>query len=613
MKKSIALSCLLTFAILPGCGDDGGGGGNPLDAGQTPDADPAPDGSTVGSVDMTGAIQKGPFIIGSNVVVAMLDPATANPTGQNFSTITRNDLGEFDVTLPGTGAAEIQTTGFYFNEILNSPSGAAITMRALAFFPFSGPRKAHVNALTHLGHLRAKKLIGGGTEFEAAIAQAESELLAALPLATTLAVQAGTELDILGGDSDANAYLFALSCVLGQTAFIEGSGGDAELQEQMTTIALDLEDDGALQPALVETLARGARFLDADVCTANMEAFVASKGSTATVPDIRRALDFDRDGTGDRTDTDADGDGRLADADKNVRVAGGRSRGTGLALDEGGTLWTWTSGQPTYNGAGCDIPAACPPLPVTALAELAPVRDLVIAGEMSASFAVLLTDGRVASWGMGDSPTPALVANLDNVMWIGAGSLGGGAGTVYAIRGDDTLWKIGFGIASQVTAVPEALAVSETNNGGSLVLWVLRPDGTVQGHDSGFTKTYAVTGLAGVVDLASGEGDSPGFAVDGAGNLWSWSPLDAVINDSTAATQVSMSGPVASLTRDGRFALLEDGSVWRLDQGAPVMVSDLANVEQLSGSAALLRDGTIVTVQLGADTVLSPEPLHIPR
>ncbi|HWN68503.1 MAG TPA: thrombospondin type 3 repeat-containing protein [Haliangium sp.] len=613
MNKSTALSCLLTFAILPGCGDDGSGG-DPPDAGQSPDA-ALPDGSTVGPVDMSGAIQKGPFVIGANVVVSMLDPATANPTGTNFPTTTRNDFGEFDVTLPGTGAAEIQTMGFYFNEVLDDVSAAPITMRALAWFPFSGPREVHVNVLTHLGHLRAKKLVRDGTDFEAAIAQAESELRAALPLATNLVVSEGTEPDILGGDSDANAYLFAASCVLAQTAVNEGPDSvDAELQEQMSVIALDLEDDGALQATLVDTLTRGARFLDADRCTANMEAFVAAKGSSAIIPDIRRALDFDRDGIGDRADNDADGDGRLAAEDVIVRVAGGRTRDTGLAVDEGGTVWTWSPSLTDFNGAGCDIQAACPPLPVAALSAFGPAREVVIAEAQGAEHAVRLEDGRVGWWGTSTGPMPALVPDLDSVIWIGGtaqGSLQRG-GAVHAVRNDNSLWKIDGGTATQVTAVSEALAVTVTGN-GTEETWVLRTDGTVQGHNHIFTQTYTVNGLTGAIALEAVDDGDFVLAVDGDGNLWRWSVLDAIVNGDTTATQVSMSGPVASLAPGGRFAVLEDGSVWRLDQGAPIMVTGIADVVHLSQSAALLRDGSVVTLELGAGTTAIPEPLYIPR
>jgi hypothetical protein len=600
MKQLKTLSCVLSCAVLAGCG--GGGGGD------------TPDGGSPGPVDMSGAIQKGPFIIGAEVEVAMLDPDTANPTGASFPTTTRNDFGEFDLTLPGTGAAEIQTSGFYFNEILASVSQAPIAMRALASFPSSGPREVHVNALTHLGHLRAKKLVGDGMGFEAAIAQAESELRAALPLATGLAVSAGTELDILGGDSDANAYLFALSCVLAQTAFNENPGGvDSELQEQMSVIALDLEDDGALTPAVVDTLGRGARFLDAERCKANMEAFVAEKGASATIPDIRRALDFDGDGTADRADTDADGDGRLAAEDAVERIAASLYDRTGLALDQGGSVWTWTRGVPSASVVGCDIEMACPPLPVTALSALGPALDVVITGDVMAGFAVLLAGGRVAVWGGGTAPAPTLVPDLDRITWIGAAGRGGGlSGSFHAIRDDGSVWRIEGSTATQLTAITSARAVSVTDN-GSQAFWVLRPDGTVQGHDVAFTKTYAVDGLTGAVALEAGSGGQTAFAVDGDGTLWQWSVLDAILNGSATATQVTLSGPVASLSPAALAAVLEDGSAWFLAQEGPVMLAGLSDVAYLSGNAALLRDGTVVTIELGIGAAANPRPLYIPR
>jgi hypothetical protein len=602
MEKLKSLSCVLSCAVLAGCGGGGGGGGD------------TPDGGSPGPVDMSGAIQKGPFVIGADVVVAMLDPATANPTGASFPTTTRTDFGEFDLTLPGKGAAEIQTSGFYFNEILNSVSQAPISMRALASFPSSGPREVHVNALTHLGHLRARKLVGDGMGFEAAIVQAESELRAALPLAADVAVGAGTELDILGGDSDANAYLFALSCVLAQTAFNEDPGSvDAELQEQMSVIALDLEDDGALQPAVVETLTRGVRFLDAERCKANMEAFVAEKGASATIPDIRRALDFDGDGTSDRADSDADGDGRSAAEDAIERIAASLYDRTGLALDKGGAVWTWTGGVPNASAVGCDIEMACPPLPVTALSAFGPALDVVITGDVMASFAVLLAGGRVAVWGGSTAPTPTLVPDLDRITWIGGAGRGDGPyGSLHAVRDDGSAWRIQGGTATQLTAITNARAVSVTEN-GSQAFWVLRTDGTVQGHDFAFTTTYAVNGLTGVVALEAGSGGQTAFAVDGDGTLWQWSVFDALQNGSVTATQVNLGGRVASLSPGALAAVLEDGSAWFLAQDGPVMPADLSNVAYLAGNAALLRDGTVVTIELGGIASVHPRPLYIPR
>lgn len=599
MKKLLVLSCVLSFAMFPGCSNDGGSG-DPPDAGHPDDAAPAPDGSPVGPVAMTGAIQKGPFILGSNVVVAMLDPTTGNPTGASFPTLTRNDLGEFDLVLPGTGAAEIQTTGFYFDEIAGFPSSAPITMRALASFPVSGPRKVHVNSLTHLGHLRAKKLVGDGASFEDAIAQAETELRAALPLATNLAVAAGTDLDILGGDSDANAYLFALSCVLGRAALEQDGGGAVSLQELMARVALDLESDGALDAALREELARGARFLHADRCTANMEAYAASKGSTATVPDVYRALDFDRDGTGDRTDPDADADGVPASADTITRVAGGRTGDTGLALDQGGTVWAWGRGQPG---------SANPPLPVATPAD---VVDVAVSGEeFTGAFVVLFADGRVGSWGGFGQAEPAIVPNLDDVIWIGSPTRGGFGGGLHAIRNDGTVWLIEQGAATQISQISEADRVSLSDNGNT-VLWVLR-DGTVEGHDRQFTETYPVAGLTGALEIVACEDGQLALAVDGAGDLWRWSVYDALVNDGTTATQVDLSGPVSQVSTDGRYVVLADGSVWRVDQGEPILVTGLSNVAHMSRDVVLLRDGTVVTHYLGAGTVATPTPLYIPR
>ena len=58
----------------------------------------------------------------------------------------------------------------------------------------------------------------------------------------------GIELNILGGDTDANAYLLAVSAVVAQAGGDQGRPGagsvNATIQELLNTTAADLADDG---------------------------------------------------------------------------------------------------------------------------------------------------------------------------------------------------------------------------------------------------------------------------------------------------------------------------------------------------------------------------------
>jgi hypothetical protein len=569
-----------------------------------------PDLANAGPVSIQGAIQKGPFGLGSNVTVATLNPQTTDPTGQTFPTTTRNELGEFNLTLPSPGAIEIQTTGFYFNEVLNSVSTAQITMRALAQFTTGGPQQVYVNAMTHLTQLRVRYLVRNGTaSFADAITQAESELRAALPLATGTSVGAGTGLNVLGGDSEANAYLLALSCVLAQTALTQGgSSVDAALQDLMSRIALDLETDGRLDATRSNQLADGARFLDAGRCAANIAGYAASRGSSATPPDIYRAIDFDRDGIADATDGDADGDGVLAAQDTIVAIAGSEAVFSTLAIDAGGAVWF--AGQRQFSSpVGCPPTGiSCPPLPIPNLTGI--IEGIVVRDNEAA--AGRRQDGRVVYFD-GFGAAPAVVAGIDNVVSFGRTDLG----YIYAIRNDGTVWRIratpgSAPTATQIPQVSNVRAFVENRNGGQY-FWVLRASGVVTGYRSDFAASYALSGLPAAVEIAVDTSADRGFAVDGSGQLWRWSPIQAVQTGSAAAQQVTTSFPVEALSTEARFAVLADGSVWRLDGGAPVMVAGIGNVQRVAGELALLRDGTVVTFQPSGGTTVTPAPLRIPR
>ncbi len=184
----------------------------------------------------------GPFVVGSTVTVSQLDKK-GSPTGETFLTQTSNDKGEFSVDFKAAGLVSLQGEGFYYNEVARALSSAPITLRALYSISQAGTQAAYINMVTHLSYLRARFLYLGGASLADATKQAESELRS--QLAITAADfdpgAAGIDMNILGGDSPANAYLLAVSAALGQAA-----GTDAGLQELANTIQTDLEEDGKL-------------------------------------------------------------------------------------------------------------------------------------------------------------------------------------------------------------------------------------------------------------------------------------------------------------------------------------------------------------------------------
>jgi len=103
----------------------------------------------VQKVQLSGAIQKGPFVLGSTVNVSPLD-SQGNPTGQLYSTKTTSDLGEFSVEFNATGLVSLEGNGFYYNEATGALSMAPITLRAFYDIQGGGAQRAYINMVTHL-------------------------------------------------------------------------------------------------------------------------------------------------------------------------------------------------------------------------------------------------------------------------------------------------------------------------------------------------------------------------------------------------------------------------------------------------------------------------------
>ncbi|WP_437725050.1 FG-GAP repeat domain-containing protein [Sorangium sp. So ce861] len=261
-----------------------------------------------GPVQLTGAVEKGPFVVGSSVAISALRHDLA-PTGRVFLTATDNDLGHFGVELAGPGPVSIEGEGFYYNEVTGRLSGAPLTLRALFDVAGGAPEQtAYVNLITHLAYERARVLADGAGDLTAAVAQAEGELRAALGIGPEGfdPHASGVEMNALGGDNDANAYLLAVGAVVLKTALLAaGEDGpvDATMQQLINQLSLDLASDGALDPALVAELAAAAAALDRYEVKDLLGDRLEELGSPAEVPDIDRFFDEDGDGFYDAADT----------------------------------------------------------------------------------------------------------------------------------------------------------------------------------------------------------------------------------------------------------------------------------------------------------------------
>ena len=189
------------------------------------------------SYDISGYIQKGPFISGSSVTIYELD-SDLNQTGVSYQTQTIDDFGSFEFPdRVNSDYVEIISTGFYFNEVEGALSSATLTLSSIS--KVTAGSNIFVNVLTCLASNRIRYLVQNENKsFENAQSQAESELLAIFNI---------NETDILNFDQmniseegKSNAILLAVSAIL------QGSNTVPELTELISKISLDIEEDGTL-------------------------------------------------------------------------------------------------------------------------------------------------------------------------------------------------------------------------------------------------------------------------------------------------------------------------------------------------------------------------------
>jgi len=494
-----------------------------------------------------------------------------------FNTTTTNDQGEFELTLTSVspGPADIVTNGFYFNEISGKLSTAPISMRALAEVTSSGTQTSYVNALTHMAQKRAQSLYVGGQAFTGAVTQAEQELRAALGVLAPSTVGAATDMNLLGGDTDDNAYLMAVSCILGQVAKLEAPDAvDAKLQEFINLVASELEANGTLDPSIVTRMDAGVASLDGFGCMANMQARLDELGVVQDVPNIYKSLDFDDDMTADVVDTDADGDGVMKASDTLVSIAAGHM--VIAAVDNidganGGHVWLLyefdNSVSPPVGRYGVRQLETSPGVPMTGAVQ--------VFGDGASGITIHKDDGSLWHYGNGNltqfTAVPANITSLypmvmesaflavtssNEVYYVNqsastlqthipsavlAARAGMGVDMDTYVDTTDKVWIGASGATSvEVTGLP-ALSFTDVatfNDFG----YVLASDGTVWSFQITLTTPSAtqVTGVTGGTDLQSSES---GVYVLTSTNVWSLSPPSTATEIMDSSDLIALGDP----------------------------------------------------------------------
>jgi len=227
-------------------------------------------------MDLTGFVQKGPFINGSSVTVFDLS-RDLSPTGRTYNDQIMDNKGTFEldnITL-SSDYVNLRADGFYYNEITGVQSNAQITLYALS--DISDKSNINVNVLTHLEKARVEYLIENGESFTDAKKQAQREILAIFNIEESTNHSSETMSIIEAGA--ANGILLAISAIL------QGYRSDSELTSLLADISNDIREDGVLDNETLGTsLIDQAILVDTSSVKTNLYNRYESLGTSLSMP-----------------------------------------------------------------------------------------------------------------------------------------------------------------------------------------------------------------------------------------------------------------------------------------------------------------------------------------
>ncbi len=237
------------------------------------------------SYTVSGYVQKGPYVQGTEITVRELDNSLS-PTGRTFTGTIDDNTGTFsakgDLSSP---YVELSADGYYFNEVSGSLSTAKLTLQALSDLTDSS--SVNVNLMTHLEKKRVEYLMENsnmpgvtGMTFASAKTQAQTEIMKIFNIDNVTLGNSET-LDI-SQSGDGNAVLLAISAIL------QSDKTEAELTELLSTINTDIRTDGTLDSTNTKaTLETAVDYIKTkhSAIRSNIESRYSNLGISATIPD----------------------------------------------------------------------------------------------------------------------------------------------------------------------------------------------------------------------------------------------------------------------------------------------------------------------------------------
>ena len=281
MKKLIyLLLCLFMAGMILSCEKEvAGPGDNPGDDIDTTNQEGNLS-DTIFIQNLSGFVQKGPFINGSSITISELKK-NLTPTGLNYNTQITDNKGTYGIKdIKFTSQyVELKASGFYFNEVSGIKSTAPLTLYALS--DIKDTTSLNVNVLSNLEKGRVEYLVSGGSSFNDAKKQSQEEILAIFNISPD-SIKESELLDI-SKDGDDNAILLAVSVIL------QGKLTEADLSELLANMSTDLREDGILNSKSIgSTLINNCKYLDLEQIRNNLEARYTNLGTEAVIPDFEK-------------------------------------------------------------------------------------------------------------------------------------------------------------------------------------------------------------------------------------------------------------------------------------------------------------------------------------
>jgi len=292
--------------MISSCGGGGGGGGGGEGG----------DNASSQSLNVTGAAHKGPFVIGSTVIVSILN-REGKGTDSTVVTRTINDAGYFSFDINEPSLVQINVAGYFRNEITGQLSQGTLDLRAVYQVTGQNAQSAYVNILTHMASERILGLLAENSySVKDAVTQAESELVIALEkIIPSLPESEFNSLSIYADDSSiGSSYLLALSSIFYKYAILKSEGNntsaDAELTYILNELTSDFGEDGAVDSEQhINELKAAIPYINPELVINNLRKISVESGLEYEVANLNEYLDTDLDGIYNSVDIDDDGDG----------------------------------------------------------------------------------------------------------------------------------------------------------------------------------------------------------------------------------------------------------------------------------------------------------------